>query len=134
MEQLALPSCVAAICFRWTGPGFSSRVTGSSAYHTPLATGLGSGIGRRPHLKHSRVHRGCCDVRMRHKESGWSCWREWTVWRQIMRLIWQNTEQREEEKSEVWYDCQPSGIQPSLRPVQTLCCSAVQLINPPLLK
>ena len=27
-----------------------------------------------PNLKHKRVHPGCCDVRMRPKESGWSCW------------------------------------------------------------
>lgn len=51
-----------------------------------------------------------------------------------MRLMRQNTEQREEEKSEVRYDCQPSGIQPSLRPAQALRCSAVHPINPPLLK
>lgn len=51
-----------------------------------------------------------------------------------MRLMRQNTEQREEEKSEVRYDCHPSGIQPSLRPAQALRCSAVHPISPPLLK
>ena len=60
--------------------------------------------------------------------------REWTMCRQMMRPMWWNAEQREEGKSEVWCDCQLSGIQFSLRPVQTLCSSAVCLINPPLLK
>lgn len=60
--------------------------------------------------------------------------REWTMCRQTMRPMGWNAEQREEGKSEVWCDCQPSGIQLSLRPVQTLCSSAVYLINPPLLK